>query len=186
MTEPSSGITADSDRPLAGLRSGFDDPEASPISPCKVFWDSMKGDDRIRQCGTCGLGVYNVTGLSFEEAQGFVSRTEGLPCKRLYQRPDGTVLARDCPVRLDQAVTRVSLLAGALAAAVFTVVFFARLPASHLTSRASPPVPQRLESYRLNFGLETGGQHRRRHEKRHRKPRNRAILVAPRAGLAVR
>ena len=73
-------------------------------SPCKVSWEDMTGDDRVRFCGRCAKNVYNLSAFSREEAEsllraGQARRAEhgdGV-CVRFYRRADGTVLTADCP-----------------------------------------------------------------------------------------
>jgi hypothetical protein len=67
-------------------------------SPCSVPWEEMEGDDTVRFCGHCRLHVYNLSGMTRDEAEALVRRTEGTLCVRFYRRGDGTVLTRDCPV----------------------------------------------------------------------------------------
>ena len=69
-------------------------------SPCPASWESMKGDARVRYCGECRLNVYNLSEMSREEAEAFVSQREGRTCVRFFRREDGTVLTKDCPVGL--------------------------------------------------------------------------------------
>lgn len=68
-------------------------------APCPARWESMEGDERVRYCGSCRLHVYNLSGMDSEEAEDLLSAHEGRRlCVRYYQRRDGTVLTRDCPV----------------------------------------------------------------------------------------
>ncbi|HZN32467.1 MAG TPA: hypothetical protein VFB80_01565 [Pirellulaceae bacterium] len=67
-------------------------------SPCHVSWDEMTGDERTRFCRHCKLHVYNISEMDRAEAEGFIASREGRACVRLFQRADGTVLTRDCPV----------------------------------------------------------------------------------------
>ena len=67
-------------------------------SPCSADWDKMYGDDRKRFCGDCKLNVYNLSGMTREEAEGLIMRAEGRLCVRFYKRRDGTVITQDCPV----------------------------------------------------------------------------------------
>src|SRR3954469_22981979 len=69
-------------------------------SPCPADWDSMKGDDRVRFCGQCNLNVYNLSGMTRDEAEELVNSAEGRLCVQLLVREDGTVLTQDCPVGL--------------------------------------------------------------------------------------
>ncbi len=102
-------------------------------SPCSMKWEEMRAvnGDRIRHCAGCSLDVYNLSGMTRGEVEALVLARRaggGKLCVRLYQRTDGTVLTRDCPVglrsarlRLARAVTRVAaalafLLTGAVVA----------------------------------------------------------------------
>lgn len=67
-------------------------------SPCSANWDEMYGDARKRYCGDCKLNVYNLSGMSREEAESLIVNAEGRLCVRFYQRNDGTVITQDCPV----------------------------------------------------------------------------------------
>lgn len=70
-------------------------------SPCKVSWDSMKGDDKMRYCSQCSLNVYNISGMTKSEAIKTLGIGEKL-CVTFYRREDGTILTRDCPVGIKQ------------------------------------------------------------------------------------
>jgi hypothetical protein len=100
-------------------------------SPCPASWDGMKGDERMRFCSQCSLHVYNLSDMSREEAEHFVSKAEGRTCVRFFRREDGTVLTRDCPVGLHavrrRLVRAVAALAGMLAALVTGTLFAGRL-----------------------------------------------------------
>lgn len=72
----------------------------SVASPCPADWEAMTGDERVRFCGLCQLNVYNLSGMSRTEAEDLIQTTEGRLCVRYFQRPDGTVITRDCPVGL--------------------------------------------------------------------------------------
>jgi hypothetical protein len=58
----------------------------------------MVGDDRVRFCGLCKLTVYNISEMPAAEAEDLIRNAEGRMCIRMYQRRDGTVLTRNCPV----------------------------------------------------------------------------------------
>ena len=68
-------------------------------SPCRENWSGMPGDERVRHCGRCQLNVYNISELTEPEAVELTQKSEGRLCIRLFRRPDGTVLTRDCPSR---------------------------------------------------------------------------------------
>ncbi|MEK7865707.1 MAG: hypothetical protein AAB434_03430 [Planctomycetota bacterium] len=83
-------------------------------SPCHASWNEMTGDDRVRHCQLCKLNVYNLSGMSREEAERLVQGAEGRLCVRFYQRSDGTVLTRDCPKGLAAIRKRLVIAAAAL------------------------------------------------------------------------
>ena len=64
--------------------------------PCSNSWDSMTGDERVRHCTDCNLNVYNALGLSADDLSALIAEREGRLCMRLYKRPDGSVITRDC------------------------------------------------------------------------------------------
>lgn len=82
------------------MKQGIDLDLIQIASPCHVSWEAMTGDERTRFCASCKLHVYNVSEMSREEAEAFIASREGRACLRLFRRPDGTVLTRDCPVGL--------------------------------------------------------------------------------------
>ena len=67
-------------------------------SPCKVSWDRMTGDARVRHCGVCKQNVYNISEMTRAEADDLISATGARMCMRYYHRADGTILLRDCAV----------------------------------------------------------------------------------------
>src|SRR5579883_2942772 len=92
-------------------------------SPCPANWQEMNGDDRVRHCAQCNLNVYNLSAMTEPEVEKLISQREGRLCVRFYQRADGTVLTRDCPVGLWRRVRRISQAAGAVLCAAFFVPF---------------------------------------------------------------
>jgi Carboxypeptidase regulatory-like domain len=89
----------------------------------------MAGDERVRYCPECKLDVYNFSEMSDADIESIVSHRSGRLCARFYQRADGTMLTRNCPVGLRAVVRRVSGFASAALAAVITVgPAFARTP----------------------------------------------------------
>ena len=67
-------------------------------APCPASWGEMEGDNRVRSCAACKLNVYNLSGMTGEEAEELLGTKEGRVCVRLFRRRDGTVLTSDCPV----------------------------------------------------------------------------------------
>lgn len=91
-------------------------------SPCSVPWDSMSGDDRIRHCGQCQMNVYNLSGMTTQDAEQLLgSASQGRMCIRFYRRKDGTIMTDDCPVALKKIRDRIR------AAWVTSVLFVAGL-----------------------------------------------------------
>lgn len=70
-------------------------------SPCNQSWAKMTGDEKSRFCQLCELNVYNLSGMTKQEAESFLSQKEGRVCVRYFQREDGTILTKDCPVGIE-------------------------------------------------------------------------------------
>jgi len=94
----------------------------SVASPCNASWDAMKGDDHTRFCGQCSLYVYNISELTQTQAETLIGEHEGKMCVRYFQRFDGTIMTKDCPVGWRAVKRRVALIGGA-AAAVLVAIF---------------------------------------------------------------
>ena len=110
--------------------SEFDSPlnNIRIASPCQADWNEMYGDNRKRFCGDCKLNVYNLSGMTRDEAEALVMNAEGRLCVRFYKRADGSVITQDCPVGLARVKQRTRILATALASivmALFTGILFA-------------------------------------------------------------
>ncbi|MFN0141257.1 MAG: hypothetical protein ACKVQW_14360 [Pyrinomonadaceae bacterium] len=113
--------------------SRFDSPLSNikVASPCPANWDAMYGDERKRFCGECKLNVYNLSGMTRDEAERLVTNHEGRLCVRFYRRADGSVITADCPVgwakfkqRTRAAVTAAASLVMALFTGVLVADFF--------------------------------------------------------------
>jgi len=92
-------------------------------SPCRANWDQMTGDERVRHCAECNLNVYNLSEMTGRAAEELIASREGRLCVRFFRRADGTILTRNCPVGLRNAVRRVSRFAGTALSAVMSVGF---------------------------------------------------------------
>lgn len=118
-------------------------------SPCRASWDAMTGDERARFCGQCSKHVYNLSGMSREEAESLVQDTEGSVCVRFYRRADGTVLTADCPVGVWDVRTRLARLWGGVAALIgfltFGAISWASRSAESAPATGTGPV-ERLEA----------------------------------------
>lgn len=66
--------------------------------PCDREWEEMIGGNRSRFCTDCKLNVYDLSELTLDEAQALIQQKEGELCVRFFQRADGTLITRDCPV----------------------------------------------------------------------------------------
>jgi hypothetical protein len=102
-------------------------------APCSADWKEMRGDERVRFCGSCSLNVYNLSAMTRREAERLVVQSEGRLCVRFYRRADGTTLTQNCPVGLRALKRRASRVASAVAAATFS--FFAGLGLSPQTKK---------------------------------------------------
>jgi hypothetical protein len=94
-------------------------------APCPASWEGMAGDERVRHCTLCSLNVYNFREMKRDEIRALLDRTEGRVCARLYRRADGTLLTSDCPSGFQVLRQRMSRIAAAIAAALFSVTAFA-------------------------------------------------------------
>ncbi|MCZ2391100.1 MAG: hypothetical protein LC113_08490 [Acidobacteria bacterium] len=134
--------------------SRFNDPLSNVrvASPCPANWDEMFGDERKRFCGECKLNVYNLSAMSREEAENFVTAAEGRVCVRYFSRPDGTIITQDCPVgwaafkrRTARMATAFASLLATLFAGLFAVSLFTRRTASATVGELVPyatPTPR--------------------------------------------
>lgn len=83
-------------------------------APCTADWGKMAGDDRVRACGDCNKNVYNLSGMTREEAEALILVKEGRLCVRYYRRTDGTILFKDCEIGVKRRRRR-RVVAGAAA-----------------------------------------------------------------------
>ena len=82
----------------------------------------MIGDDRKRYCGDCKLNVYNLSGMTRNEAENLVMNAEGRLCVKFYRRSDGTILTEDCPVGWQAVKKRISRTAAAFVSLIFGIL----------------------------------------------------------------
>jgi hypothetical protein len=90
-------------------------------SPCSAEWDAMLGGERSRLCTSCDRAVYNIAGLTADEAATLIGKKQGRMCVRLHRRADGTVITRDCPVGLWAYRKRAAVFAGSVLAAILSL-----------------------------------------------------------------
>ena len=112
-------------------------------TPCSESWDRMIGDERVRNCASCKLDVYNLSAMTRAEAEGLLAARTGRMCARYYRRADGTILTADCPVgvrRRRRQVLAIAAVGGAASLAALVGVARSLQP-------AAPDAPRvRLES----------------------------------------
>jgi len=120
--------------------------------PCHRDWAQMSGDARARFCTDCKLTVYNLSEMTTDEARELIREKEGQLCVRFYERTDGTVLTRDCPVGVAKYRRRAprhrssvaSLSVAGLAAALSQA--FTEAPAEACTAMPTPPPGSRVST----------------------------------------
>ena len=113
-------------------------------SPCSADWDQMYGDGRKRFCGDCKLNVYNLSGMTKDEAETLVMNAEGRLCVRFYQRADGSVITQDCPVGWAKVKQRTRVFATAafsLVMAILSGIFFVSLFSSQKATVGKLKIP---------------------------------------------
>jgi hypothetical protein len=69
-------------------------------APCSVSWNSMKGNDQVRDCSMCSRRVYNLSAMTKRQAEDFLKENGASQCMRFYRRTDGTIMTDNCPVAL--------------------------------------------------------------------------------------
>jgi hypothetical protein len=84
-------------------------------APCTADWSQMTGDDRTRHCGECKKNVYNLSGMTRDEAEALLIERNGDLCVRYFQRHDGTILLADCSVGVKRRRRRRLVAAGTAA-----------------------------------------------------------------------
>lgn len=84
-------------------------------SPCRADWNAMTGDDRARHCADCDKDVFNLSGMTRDEAEALIVAKAGNLCVRYYQRSDGTILLADCTIGVKRKRRRRLVAAGAAA-----------------------------------------------------------------------
>lgn len=113
-------------------------------SPCSQDWNEMIGTERRRFCGECKLNVYNLSGMSKQEAENLLLNAEGRLCVRFYRRADGSVLTKDCPVGWAKIKQRTNIFVTAAFSLIFTLfsgVLFASFFARQKSLSRNFPIP---------------------------------------------
>jgi hypothetical protein len=86
-------------------------------SPCSEPWETMVGDDRVRDCARCAKPVFDLSALTTAQAEALLATKGITACVQFYRRADGMVMTADCPVGLRKKRSRLALAAGLLAGA---------------------------------------------------------------------
>jgi hypothetical protein len=92
----------------------------------------MYGNERVRFCDQCQLNVYNLSEMSKADAERLIGQAEGRLCIRYYQRGDGSIITRNCPVGLRALKRRLSRVATAAASSILS--FFAGIGIYQITA----------------------------------------------------
>lgn len=92
-------------------------------APCRADWERMRGNERVRFCDECSMNVYNLSNMTKKDAEALVLSAEGRLCVRYYNRADGTILTKNCPIGLRGLKRRVSGVSRAVVSSVLS--FFA-------------------------------------------------------------
>jgi hypothetical protein len=116
-------------------------------SPCHESWERMVGDERVRHCDSCNLNVYNISKMTRTEVESLVLKSEGRVCGRIYQRADGTVITRDCPVGLRAMRLRVARFASAVFATILAACSISFSQTKNEQSRETP-------AYKVSLALD--------------------------------
>lgn len=112
-------------------------------SPCKVAWDTMVGDDQVRHCTVCDKHVFNLSGMTRDDAEAVIAAANGTLCVRYFRRADGTILTADCPVGKRRVRRRRLVVAGAtvlVAAAGLVSYDLSQVGAERLGAQDAPQV----------------------------------------------
>ena len=111
-------------------------------APCPADWDQMFSfeGERVRFCSQCNLNVYNLSGMSREEAEALITKTEGRLCVRFYRRADGSILTQNCPVGLKAIKRRVAWVAQVVLGMILSFVSGLGLYIFYLGRKPFPPL----------------------------------------------
>ncbi len=114
-------------------------------APCGADWSRMEGDERVRACGDCQKNVYNLSGMTREEAEALILEKEGRLCVRYYRRADGTILFGDCGIGAQRRRGR-RVLAGVAALLTTTgVAAYGAFQGEHVMGAIEPRPEMEME-----------------------------------------
>lgn len=94
-------------------------------SPCPARWEDMEGDECKRFCQQCSLHVYDISEMTTQEAEQFLTGEVAgeRKCIRMHRRSDGRLITKDCPVGI--RLLRQRILRGILRASAACLAFLA-------------------------------------------------------------
>jgi hypothetical protein len=90
-------------------------------SPCKESWDEMNGSEKTRYCQKCKFNVHNFSEMEQGEIDELL-KSDDRVCVRLYVRPDGTYMTKNCRAKVKR--NRALMIFGAVALLPLTLLFF--------------------------------------------------------------
>src|ERR1041385_6954641 len=105
---------------MASFTSRLD--RVNVAAPCSADWNQMFGSERVRFCSQCNLNVYNLSGMTRNEAEALLNRTEERLCVRFYRREDGTILTQSCPVGIKAAKQQIARAADAVLSMALSLI----------------------------------------------------------------
>lgn len=112
----------------------------SVAAPCTADWGKMHGNDQVRFCQDCKLNVYNLSGMTQNQAEDLIRKAEGRLCVRYFRRADGTILTQNCPVGLQALKKKAARAATAVISALLSFLTGFGL-FSYMTSKKATPTP---------------------------------------------
>ncbi len=123
-------------------------------TPCNQDWGKMEGDERKRHCSSCKKFVHNLSEMSTEEALKLLDAREPV-CVRLFRRPDGTVLTKECtPGKVKR--WRGYAVMSAAACALLSFIGFKSVAAEELPQ--ATPTPSVPEDHHYQRGVAITGE----------------------------
>jgi hypothetical protein len=151
-------------------------------APCPADWDRMFSfeDERVRFCSQCNLNVYNLSGMSRQEAEALITKTEGRLCVRFYRKADGSILTQNCPIGLKALKRRVAWAAQAVLGMVLSLVSGFGLNILHLGRKPYPLLDNRPIFDSESPGVDTVGFLIRPAQGEVIKPKIGRLRIAPR------
>jgi hypothetical protein len=88
--------------------------------PCTENWNDMLGSEAVRHCSKCRFNVYNFSEMSQDEIDKLLNSGQRV-CAKLYLRPDGTYITKDCQkkIRRNRILKLIALAASIPLAALY-------------------------------------------------------------------